>query len=260
VPARLPKLSAEDRQPLSIRVAQRLRDAIVRGDLNVDEELPSEKELGEQLGVGRSTIREALRILQAQGLVSGGDTVSTSRPRVSSENTLASAAGTMANALHLGRIPLNDLVELRVLIEGAIVESACIATPRELAEAGAALAEMSSRAKPRTRTTTSNDARVSAAALEVEIETFRSADLRFHNALASAAGNAAFGLVMSVLRDAISQHLGEQLHRVAEPRKAMAELAREHAAILDAIVRNKPKLARDLVTRHIHDFYAESRA
>ena len=258
--SRLPKLSAEDRQPLSITVAQRLRDAIVRGDLNVDEELPSEKQLGEQLGVGRSTIREALRILQAQGLVSGGDTVSTSRPRVSSDNTLASAAGTMANALHLGRIPLGDLLELRELIEGAIVESACLASPRELADARAALSEMSPRAKPRSRATSSNEARVSAAALEADIEAFRAADLRFHRALAVAAGNAAFGLVMGVLRDAISQHLGEQLHRVAEPRKAMAELAREHAAILDAIVRNKPKLARERVTSHIHDFYAEARA
>jgi DNA-binding FadR family transcriptional regulator len=51
-------------------------------------------------GVGRSTVREALRILQAQGLVSGGDTVSTTKPRVSNEKALGDAVSlAMENAL-----------------------------------------------------------------------------------------------------------------------------------------------------------------
>ena len=136
------ELTPEERLPLSVIVARRLRDAIVSGQIGVDDELPSEKELGKQLGVGRSTIREALRILQAQGLVSGGDTVSTARPRVSAEQTLTSAASTMENALHLGAVPLADLVELRVVIEGAIVEAAAGAKPADLADARAAIAAM----------------------------------------------------------------------------------------------------------------------
>ncbi len=247
------KLSAEERQPLSITVARRLRDAIVRGEIGIGEELPSEKDLGQRLQVGRSTIREALRILQAQGLVSGGDTVSTAKPRVSVEHTLSSAAHTMANALHLGRIPIHDLVELRVLIEGAVVEAATLAKPTALADARAAVAEMEAHAAPRKRAS-----RATRVALEAEIEAFRAADLRFHNALAAAGANAAFALVMGVLRDAIGQHLGEQLHRVEDPRKVMVQLAREHAAILEAITRGQGKRARALVVTHIREFYAEA--
>ena len=220
-------------------MALQLREAIVSGRIPVGDELPSEKELGQQLKVGRSTIREALRILQAQGLVSGGDTVSTARPRVSAEATLSTAAATMENVLRLGQVPLADLVELRVVIEGAIVEAAAeaVADDPGLAEARDALAAMQ--------------------APDVDVEAFRAADLRFHRALAAAGGNQAFTLVMGVLRHAISAHLGEALHRVAHPRRAMAELTREHAEILDAVVRGHGKRARTLVTAHIRAFYDE---
>ena len=231
-------LSLEQRAPLSVAVARRLREAIVSGSILVGEELPSEKELGRQLGVGRSTIREALRILQAQGLVSGGDTVSTARPRVSRELLLASAASTLENVLRLGQVPLADLVALRVVIEGEIVEAAASAAAPDLAEARAALAVMQ---RP-----------------EIDVDAFRAADLRFHHGLAAASGNAAFGLVMGVLRGAISAHLGEALHRVTEPRATMTALVREHEAILEAVTRGHGKRARALIAAHVRDFYVEA--
>src|SRR5262245_49151095 len=122
-------LRVEDRAPLSVLVSRQLRQAIMSGRVAVGTELPSEKELTEELGVGRSTIREALRILQAQGLVSGGDTVSTRRPRVSTQQTLnLAAAQAMENAVRLAQVPLADLVELRVVIEGSSVEAAAAAS------------------------------------------------------------------------------------------------------------------------------------
>ena len=70
------------RTPLSLLVSRQIRDAIVSGELMLGSQLPTEQELTAQFDVSRSTVREAVRILQAQGLLSGGDTVSTSRPRV----------------------------------------------------------------------------------------------------------------------------------------------------------------------------------
>ncbi len=229
-------LSAEERAPLSIAVSRRLREAIVSGKISLGTELPSEKDLARDLGVGRSTVREALRILQAQGLLSGGDTVSTQRPRVSADQTLSTAASTMENVLRLGQVPLRDLVELRLIIEGAAVYQAA-AGPEALAleEAREALAAMKA---PR-----------------IDIEAFRAADLRFHQSLASAGGNVAFALVMGVLRSAISGHLGEALLRVPNARVTMASLTREHEAILTAVARGRGKVARNLVTEHIRAFY-----
>ncbi len=234
-------LRVEDRLPLSVAVSRQLREAIVSGKVSVGDELPSEKELGEQLKVGRSTVREALRILQAQGLVSGGDTVSTQRPRVSRDSTLSTAAQAIENVVRLGQIPLDDLVELRVVIEGAAVESA--ADEPDDAALIAAREALETMQRPK-----------------LDVETFRAADILFHQSLAAASGNAAFPLVMGVLRSAISAHLGEALDKVPHVQKTMAALTREHAAILEAVARAHRKLARTLVTEHIRGFYAGRRA
>jgi len=232
-------LRIEDRAPLSVLVSRQLRQAIMSGRVAAGAELPSEKELTEELGVGRSTIREALRILQAQGLVSGGDSVSTRRSRVSTHQTLnLAAAQAMENAVRLGQVPLRDLVELRVVIEGASVEAAATAARREALEtARAAVATM--------RTP------------DVDIETFRAADLQFHRSLASASGNAAFPLVMGVLRSAISSHLGEALLHEPDAPATMKRLAREHGAIFDAVEAGDGDRARKLMTKHIRSFYRE---
>jgi DNA-binding FadR family transcriptional regulator len=236
-------LTPAERAPLSVTVSRQLRDAIVAGRIPVGDEMPTEKDLARQLGVGRSTVREALRILQAQGLLSGGDTVSTARPRVSVEQTLASAASALENVLRLGQVPLDHLVELRVVLESAAVEWAVAQPARRrqpaLAEAAAAVEEMAEDG--------------------IDIERFRAADLRFHRALAAAAGNAAVPLIMGVLRDAIAGHLGEALERVPDAPAAMAVLAAEHGLILAAVERGHGNRARELMTCHIRDFYGVHR-
>ncbi len=217
-------------------VARQLREAIVSGQISVGTELPSEKELTSQLGVSRSTVREALRILQAQGLISGGDTVSTQRPRVTGEYVMSSAALAMESVLRLGGVPLTDLVELRVVIEGAALEQA--ASVRE-----------------QTAMVAAREAVEAMRAADVNVESFRAADLSFHRSLVSASGNQAYGLVMGVLRDAVSAHLGEALHQVSRPRRTMTELTHEHEEILRAVERGQGKRARSLVEEHIRAFY-----
>ena len=54
---------------LSAQIAKAIRDAIVSGQLIVDERLPSESELSDQFEVSRSTVREALKRLAAQSLI-----------------------------------------------------------------------------------------------------------------------------------------------------------------------------------------------
>ena len=50
-------------------VAEEIRRNILHKSLKAEERLPTENELTKQLGVGRPTIREALRILQGQGWI-----------------------------------------------------------------------------------------------------------------------------------------------------------------------------------------------
>jgi GntR family transcriptional regulator len=55
--------------PLYIQIAEGLISQIESGDLTPGEQLPPERELSEKLGVNRMTLRRALRVLEAQGLI-----------------------------------------------------------------------------------------------------------------------------------------------------------------------------------------------
>ncbi|WP_298256582.1 GntR family transcriptional regulator [uncultured Litoreibacter sp.] len=61
--------SANPRGDLSAQIAASIRDAIIAGELIVDDRLPSETELSEQFEVSRPTVREALKRLAAQALI-----------------------------------------------------------------------------------------------------------------------------------------------------------------------------------------------
>lgn len=221
------------RAPLSLQVSRQLREAIITGELSEGSQLPTEQDLTERFGVSRSTIREALRILQSQGLLSGGDTVSTARPRISPQLADASASDALENALRLGRVGLSDLVELRLLLEGTAAESA---DPDLLADARDAVKIMQQPG--------------------IDTAEFYEADVRFHISLTAAGGNRAFALVMSALHDAIAGYLRGTLEALDDPAPTVFRLAAEHAAILAALDAGDGPRARGLVHSHIWEFYS----
>src|ERR1700744_4992582 len=55
------------RKSLATEVAAQLQEQILRGDYEVDQKLPVEQKLMDRFGVGRSTIREAVKILSNSG-------------------------------------------------------------------------------------------------------------------------------------------------------------------------------------------------
>ncbi|WP_197919410.1 FadR/GntR family transcriptional regulator [Thiosulfatihalobacter marinus] len=63
------KIDPKSPADLSAQIAKAIRDAILSGDLIVDERLPSEAELADQFDVSRPTVREALKRLAAQNLI-----------------------------------------------------------------------------------------------------------------------------------------------------------------------------------------------
>ena len=58
-----------ERMPVVEQVTARLKEYIQSDERQVGEKLPTERELCDDLNVGRSTLREAVRILQASGFV-----------------------------------------------------------------------------------------------------------------------------------------------------------------------------------------------
>lgn len=96
-------------------MARQIRNAIIRGELSDGDTLPAESRLINEFEVSRPTIREAVRILESEGLVTvvrgarGG-------ARVSSPNfeMIRRAAGIALQANH---VTIGDLYEMRTLIE-----------------------------------------------------------------------------------------------------------------------------------------------
>jgi GntR family transcriptional repressor for pyruvate dehydrogenase complex len=97
-------------------VTQQIREAIVSGRIREGDRLPSERELCETFGVSRPTLREALRSLEAVGIIeirpgkTGGAYAVTP-----AESTLGSALATLVN---LRGASAQDLAEFRVSFEG----------------------------------------------------------------------------------------------------------------------------------------------
>ena len=221
------------RNPVYLQVADQLREAILAGQLPAGEPLPPERELAESFGVSRTSIREALRALQAQGLITVGG--SPLRPLVARELD-DPAREALVNLLLLKRIELADLVELRCVLEAAAVRRAARGRDRPaLAEARQALEDMRGG--------------------DVGIEEFDEADVRFHVALARASGNEAMHLVMQALRGAAARQLLDALREQGDRQRTLKRLTRQHAAILEAVELGHGDLAARLVEGHIRGFY-----
>jgi DNA-binding FadR family transcriptional regulator len=229
-----PKFHGVVRAKVYEQVAAQIRDAILQGALVSGQGLPAERALSEQFGVSRATIREALRHLQAQGLLAP-------RGRTSSLQAAgpdAAAARFRESLVHVVQrkdIPLTDLVELRVALEcTAFTRSAATPVAAHLDEARAALLRMA-------------EARVTASE-------FHEADVAFHVALVAASGNQALHLAMLAVKDSIQLYLAQTLQarsfKTLRPR-----IVEEHGAILHAIEQGNAKSATALLRAHLSEFY-----
>lgn len=100
-------------------IVDQILESILRGDLKPNDKLPSEKELGDTLGVSRVTVREAILSLEQYGIVevrqgsTGGAYIK--------EIDLAAVARQMVNALKMTNLTFPQLAEARAVIEEAVM-------------------------------------------------------------------------------------------------------------------------------------------
>jgi len=225
-------------------VLRRIEGLLAAGELRPGDRLPAERTLAEQLGVGRPSVREALKVLEALGVleVTGGQgresgAVVVARP--------GAAIGT-AMRMHVATtgLPLADLLETRVLLETASVRRLGARVAGDpggtslLAEAERILERM---AEP-----------------VLGPEEFHALDTAFHLALTDAAGNVVVGVVMASLREAIQAYVLAAVPRLPDWSATSSGLRREHAALLAALTRGDGEAAADVVERHIRGFYVRT--
>jgi len=219
------------------RVVQQIEKAVFSGHLQPGERLPSERELMAQFGVSRSTIREALRVLQAADLIRSkpGDPRG---PQVQAASPVAlhKAMHRLTRADHLS---LAELLQFRMALDGsAHLLAARLRTDKHLAELEAALTAM----------------RESAAHCYAD---FSRADVAFHEAIARAAGNPLIVVCLEVARGVVLEQIEDRLSHARDKPALMRTWLAHHGEVLQAIRDSDGDLASRLARRALYDNYAE---
>lgn len=222
VPAAPFALGPLPRLDLVQEVAERLRAQIIAGAFDAERSFPPEGRLGQSLGVSRTVVREAMRILAAQGLV---DVSQGRAPRVRPADSQA-VVETFRTYLQRGDHSLLDLIEVRRPLEAAIAALAAErATPDHLRELEESVRQLSAARR---------------ASQQVD------ADLRFHDLLAEATGNPIFPLLLRTLVGLMRCSRQKTLAR------AGIEVATAgHAAVLAAVKQRDPDAARQAMLDHL---------
>ncbi|WP_308467016.1 FadR/GntR family transcriptional regulator [Rathayibacter soli] len=265
-------------------VLQSIEAALLDGRLRPGDHLPPERALASELGVGRSSVREAVRVLEVLGLIR---TATGSGPSAGAI-IVATPSGGMSALMRLQvaaqGFAVEDVVATRLLLETSIVSdlasaaaAASAATaasarlrhvardaPLEVAqgdEAGAHDAahrtyhHAASRRPTLTPATQLLDAMDSLALTEAE---FLALDARFHVALAEASGNSVIAAMMEGLRNSIESYVLAAVPNLPSWARTSARLREEHRGILQAIAGGDPADAAARVRAHITGYYAES--
>jgi GntR family transcriptional regulator, transcriptional repressor for pyruvate dehydrogenase complex len=211
---------------LSDRLAALIEAQIAGGALAAGDRLPTEQQLADAHGVSRTVVREAVHQLKSQGLVRSrqGSGVFVTEPPAHRALAFDPKVLESMNAVV-------QMVELRRVIEGEMAALAAQrATRTQLTQCKRALAAI--------------DEATERGELGVE------QDLGFHRSIGEATGNPQFvrllGILEAYLRDAMTVTKGHESKRA----DFMAQVRREHRAILTAIVAGSPKAARAAAIEH----------
>jgi GntR family transcriptional regulator, transcriptional repressor for pyruvate dehydrogenase complex len=228
-------MTSDTRPPkTAMIVARRIVRDIDRLSLRPGDKLPAERKMLEEYQVGRGTLRESLRFLELQGIISlkpgpgGGPIVE--QPEAGNLATL------VALLLQFADAPYRVVAEVRVALEPMMARLAAERISPD------AVAELSG-------TVTAMEEGIS------EQETFLDANKRFHDVIAWSSGNALFGYLVDALADILD---GTMLGIDYPPHRRTAIL-KAHRRILDAIASGDAAAAQGAMADHIGEYvrYAE---
>ncbi|KUM81141.1 FadR/GntR family transcriptional regulator [Streptomyces curacoi] len=209
------------RQRLYEQVLDRLRAYVAEGGLGAGDRLPTERDLAQRLGVSRASVKQAIVVLEVQGLVEvrhGGGTY------LVRDSLDVEPVERMVER----RRRLPDVLEAREALETKLAELAAERrTEEDLAAMRSALAHMA-------REIEEGDHGVEG-------------DRLFHTAVTAAAHSGILAEFMRSIAGQIAESRTESLRQPHRPARSLAQ----HQAILDAIESGHPGRAAAAMRRHV---------
>jgi len=212
------------RTTLTADICRKLVAHLMRGDWAEGEQIPPERQLCQHLGVGRASLREALKALEIMGMIEtrlGEGTFVCQRSDFFARPLLWAITGSDVS-------DVRELVEARRLIE---VELAGLAAERATADDLAKMEEMLA----------------SMEAAAGDRERFSDADIGFHMAIAEAGHNKILLNAILLIRNLLREWVNHALTKSG----VSATAYEQHKKIFQAIARKRPEQARQSMEAHL---------
>jgi GntR family transcriptional regulator, transcriptional repressor for pyruvate dehydrogenase complex len=213
-----------ERTTLTESAFERLISYVVTGEWKAGDRIPAERELCRQLGIARTSLREALKGMELVGMLDsrvGDGTFVCARSEFLARPLLWAFTGT-------DHEELRDIMEARMLLERDVAGLAAErGSAEEIARIGAAVEDMA--------------ANVAAGRSSLD------ADMAFHLAIAAAAHNSVLQNAVQLLRNLMRQWLHLKLMIPDVPSKVL----RQHEAIYTAIRSRDVEAARKAMMEHL---------
>jgi GntR family transcriptional repressor for pyruvate dehydrogenase complex len=224
------KIEGVKRRRLHEPVADQIRQAIFKGLIVAGHKLPPEREMAEHFQTSRVALREALRSLEKEGLISikrgagGGAFVA------DFDNALNALADSLNTVVKLGSAKSANLTEMRCILEPEITRLATLrATPEDLVAIETVVV-----------------------AQEKELasgELSRKLDMEFHRCIAEAAHNP----VMSIVVSAVNQSIRNSILRSKRTEEMRQRVVKYHRDIFEAVRGGNAELAKNVMNSHVVD-------
>jgi GntR family transcriptional repressor for pyruvate dehydrogenase complex len=208
------------------QVAEQIERLILKGVLKPGDLLPPERDLAQKFGVGRSSIRDAIRTLEVMGILDPRQGHGTVVREVSADALVVP----LASVLMRKREMIAELVDVRRMIEPALAARAALnASEEELAH----LADILARQERKMR----------------RGESTIDEDSEFHYAIALAARNSVVLKVVDLLMDLLRESRTRSLQVPGRLERSVAG----HRRILRALRRRDPNAAEAAVRKHLKE-------
>ncbi len=209
-------------------VIEQVQNMIINGDLKIGDRLPSERELAEQMGASRTSIREAIRSLEILGIVES---------RQGEGNFISNYKGTnwlepISLMFKLNNGTFEDILEIRDIIEG---EAARLAALRITPEQKVELEEILIRLK----------------AADTE-EALSQVDRAFHLIISDASHNMLISTMMRAITSILQNFIEEARNAISVWANDPELLLKQHIAIAEAILDGRSEAAANDMHEHFH--------
>lgn len=210
---------------LSDQIIEEIKESILKGELKPGDRLPSERELADKMAVGRTTIREALKGVEAMGIVTR-----TNEGTVVNDYITSIFSDPLTQKLILKALSYKELMEVRKVLEIAMVGLAAErASDEDIQQLEEALASMQTE-QP------------------IDLDKFVEVDIAYHEAIAEATHN----LVFQELFHTVRELMLEQQRKVVEDEEIIHHSLSYHQKILDAIKNRDKDMAKSLMREHLN--------